>query len=153
MVYLREERELKEASIADAFKCVSAFYDYLENEEKIASNPVPKFRKRYLRQYKAEEPAKRKFLSVEELALLVRTTMDTRDRAIILLLFKTGVRRHELVELDLSDISLEGLTITLKPTTKRSNRTVFFDYETADALRRWLEARKLKRGHEGPACS
>lgn len=151
LVYLRENRHLQFSSLEKEFSCISALYDFLEDEGKIASNPITGFRKRYLRQYKAEVPAKRKFLSVEEVAMLVRTTLDTRDRAIILLLFKTGIRRGELASLDISDVDLPELTITLKPTPKRSNRIIFIDHETAEALRRWLETRKHRKGAESPA--
>jgi integrase/recombinase XerD len=63
-------------------------------------------------------------------------------------LLKTGIRRGELASLDVSDVSLEGLSITLKPTAKRSNRSVFFDEEAADALRRWLKARARRAGND-----
>lgn len=36
----------------------------------------------------------------------------------------------------------EGMSIRLKPTGKRSNRTVFFDRETQSALRRWIAVRQ-----------
>ena len=79
---------------------------------------------------------------------MVASTIDTRDRAILLLLLKTGIRRGELVSLDLADVSLERLSITLKPTAKRSNRIVFFDQEAKDALERWLRARARRAGDE-----
>jgi integrase/recombinase XerD len=150
LIYLRS-KNLKSGSLEKMFNVLSAFYDFLEAENKIETNIVPSFRKRYLRQYKVDPPAKRKFLSIEELALLVRSTIHTRDRAIILLLFKTGIRCHELTSLDVSDVDLPNMTITLKPTPKRSNRTVFFDYETSEALSRWLGSRNLKLGHNSSA--
>jgi len=57
--------------------------------------------------------------------------MNPRDKAVVTLLAKTGVRRQELVNLDVGDIDLVELSITLKPTAKRTNRTVFFDDECA----------------------
>ena len=39
-------------------------------------------------------------------------------------------------------MNLVEYKIRLKPTAKRSNRTVFFDDETAFALRRWLKVRE-----------
>ncbi len=43
---------------------------------------------------------------------------------------------------DVSDVSLENLTITLKPTGKRKVMMVFFDFETKALLARWLVLRK-----------
>jgi integrase len=41
--------------------------------------------------------------------------MDSRDRAIITLLAKTGIRRGELITLDISDVNWENYSIILKP--------------------------------------
>jgi len=64
------------------------------------------------------------------------------------MLLKAGIRRGELISLDASDVDLEGMSITLKHTAKRTNRVVYLDQETSDALRRWLAARKRRAGSE-----
>ena len=61
---------------------------------------------------------------------MVNNEMDIRDKAIITLLAKTGIRRNELISLDVSDVDFVEPKIRLKPTAKRTNRTVFFDDET-----------------------
>ena len=109
----------------------------------MAANPVLAVRKRYLKRYKDNDDGQaRKLISVEEMANLINCTMDLRDKAVIALLAKTGIRRHELVELDISDVDLIENRIRLKPTAKRTNRTVFFDDEAAYLLRRWLKIRE-----------
>ena len=100
----------------------------MESDE-MQKNPIPAIQKRYLRNYK-DEIRRRQSISVENAAKMVRATIDTRDRAILLLFFKTGIRRNELISLDLEDLDLQGMSLTLKPTPKRSNRMVFFDDET-----------------------
>lgn len=93
-------------------------------------NPVLAVRKRYLKRYKDNDVGQaRKLVSVEDMARLINSTLDIRDKAVIALLAKTGIRRHELVELDASDVDLIGMKIRLKPTAKRTNRTVFIDDE------------------------
>ncbi|MEM4713800.1 MAG: site-specific integrase, partial [Candidatus Bathyarchaeia archaeon] len=84
----------------------------------------------------------RKLLSIKEMSKLVNSIMDPRDKAIAVFLAKTGIRRGELLRLDVEDINWEEYSITLKPTPKRSNRIVFFDDECALALRRWLKVRE-----------
>jgi len=59
--------------------------------------------------------------------------------------FKTGIRRHELASLDVSDVDLDGMSLLLKPTPKRSNRTVFFDAEAKYALQKWIKNRERRR--------
>jgi len=55
---------------------------------------------------------------------------------------KAGIRKGELIRIDVDDINWEEMSITLKPTPKRSNRIVFFDAECAKILKRWLRIRE-----------
>ena len=142
--YLKDERRLKKKSIRLTFTALASFYDYLEDEKLVNSNPVRSMTK-YLRSYKQlDESQNKKLISVDEAAMLVNSVLDTRDKSIILLLLKTGIRCNELLSLDIQDLDLTGMTIRLKPTPKRSNRIVYFDQETADVLSRWLKAREAR---------
>jgi len=141
--YLKFERRIKHKTVKEYFSALSALYDYLAFDGKVKSNIILPFRKRYLRQYKDDfEDPQRKLLSVEEMARLVNSIMDPRDKAMAVLLAKTGVRRGELIRLDVDDINWDNYSIMLKPTPKRSNRIVFFDEECAIVLRRWLRVRE-----------
>ena len=129
-------------TIENYFSVLSSFYEYLAFEGKIAANPVIAVRKRYLRRYKDNNDGQaRKLISVADMANLFNCILDIRDKAVITLLAKTGIRRHELVELDVSDLDLIEKRIRLKPTAKRTNRTVFDD-ECSFILRRWLAIRQ-----------
>ena len=141
--YIKDQRNVKHKTVENYFSALSAFYDYLAFEELVSTNTVLPFRKRYLRQYKdgCEDP-ERKLLSVEEMSRLVGSIMDPRDKAIAVLFAKTGIRRGELLKLDVDDIHWQDYSLALKPTPKRSNRIVFFDDEGAVALRRWLKIRE-----------
>ncbi|MDI9617433.1 MAG: tyrosine-type recombinase/integrase [Methanothrix sp.] len=147
--YIRTERSLKSTTVERHFQRIGLWFEFLEEMRLIESNPMPRLRKRYLRSYK-DPVSHRRLISVEEAARMVRATIDTRDRAMLMLLFKTGVRRHELVALDVDDVDIEKLSILLKPTPKRSNRIVYFDEETARVLKRWLTVRasRLKKRGE-----
>ena len=139
---LLKDRNLKQSSLSRAFSCLSQFYAYLVDEDLIASNPISPFRKRYLRSYKNDSSTEpRQLISVEQAAMLVNAILSARDRAIVMLLLKTGMRRGELVALDLADIDLPDMSLMLKPTAKRSNRQLFFDNETARVLKAWLDVR------------
>ncbi|MEM3815242.1 MAG: tyrosine-type recombinase/integrase [Candidatus Bathyarchaeia archaeon] len=137
------ENGAKYKTIENYFSALSSFYDYLVFESIVDRNTILPFRKRYLKRYKSgyDDP-QRRLLSVEEMARLVNSIMDPRDKAIAVLLAKTGIRRGELLRLDVDDINWEDYSITLKPTPKRSNRIVFFDDECARVLRRWLRVRE-----------
>jgi len=146
LTYLKFERKLKHKTVKEYFSALSSFYDYLAFEGIVKANIILPFRRRYLKRYKESfDDPERKLLTIEEMSKLVNSVMDPRDKAIAVLLAKTGIRRGELLRIDVDDINWEDYSITLKPTPKRSNRTVFFDDECAIVLRRWLRVReKLK---------
>jgi len=143
--YLRRERKVSQKTIENYFSALSSFYDFLEYEGYVNKNPINAVRKRYIRSYKDnDEGQMRKLISVDEMARLISSIIDVRDKAIITLLAKTGIRRHEMIELDVDDIDWGEQEIRLKPTPKRTNRTVFFDDETAIVLHRWVKARESR---------
>ena len=140
--YIRFQRHVKEKTVENYFSAMSALYDYLIFEELSEINPVPPFRRRFLRNYKndANDPG-RKLLTIEEMSILVNSILDPRDKAIAVLFAKTGIRRNELLSSDCDDVNWTMYSLTLKKTPKRSNRVVFFDDECAFVLRRWLKVR------------
>lgn len=143
VAYLREHN-MNQKTIENRFSAFSSLYDYAVYERLMIKNEVKDIRKRYLKTYKEDnnDEIKRKLVTVEEMARFVNIILDIRDKAIAVLFAKTGIRRRELVAIDLDDINWNIMSITLKPTHKRSNRIVFFDDECAYVLRQWLQKRQ-----------
>jgi integrase/recombinase XerD len=140
--YMRNDRQVSQRTIELAFSVLSSFYEYLAFEGLVSTNPVIAVRKRYLRRYKDNGDGQdRQLISVEDMARMINGTLDIRDKTIITLLAKTGIKRNELISLDVADVDFIENKIRLKPTAKRSNRTVFIDDEAAFILRRWLRVR------------
>ena len=151
LIHLKE-RKLKSTTIDRIFSCLSAFYEFLIEEELVEYNPILPFRKYYFRKYKKNSDSEiRKLIEVEDAARLVNSILDTRDKCILVLLFKTGMRVGELVNLDLDDIDIAKGEIILKHTKKRSNRVLYIDNEATIALSRWLTSRKSRLGSDEPA--
>ena len=139
------KRDLAPRTISLRIGAISHLFEFMIFEGLRETNPVIEVRKRYLKNYKTDgEQHERKLISIEEAARMVNACVDARDKAILLVLFKTGIRRGELLALELEDINLQEQSILLKPTKKRSNRLVFFDDETAFYLRRWLQIRSSR---------
>lgn len=147
---LRLERNLSIMTVKRYMAAISSLWEYLVFIDVAPVNYVRGVRARYVRRYK-EESEERKLISVEDMARLINSTLDIRDRAVIVLLAKTGIRRHELVTLDVLDVDLIENKIRLKPTAKRSNRTVFIDDECSFILRRWLKVREGMNHKGSPA--
>ena len=140
--YLRKKRNVGYKRLQNYFASLSGFYDYLIFEGIINTNPVLLVRKRYLKRYKDNEgDTRRKCPTNKELTDLINSIMSPRDKAIVVLLAKTGIRRGELISLDITDVDMENQLIRLKPTPKRTNKTVYFDEECTNILRIWLKNR------------
>lgn len=142
--YLKDERKVSFSRIKVYFSALSHFYDYLEYNEYIKKNIVLTVRKMYVRQFKnGYIPAKRKIIEVDEMINFVNSIMSLRDKTLVVMFVKTGIRRGELISIDVDDIDFNDNIIQLKPIfKKRSNLTVFFDDETAVILKQWLKRRK-----------
>ena len=152
LAHLRQ-RELGQSTIKRYFASLAAFYDFLMFKKQMAANPVSSmFRKRYLKDRKTHDTSQRRqCITVDQAKLLVGSILDNRERAVVVLLLKTGLRRHELSELDLDDVDLPNQTIRLKPTAKRSFETAFIDDETIFVLNRWIKEREKENNEQIPA--
>lgn len=149
LAHLKTERTARDGStglkpntLNTYFSAISSCFKFLEWEGYIEENPVPAFRERYMDSNGSSTGSKRQLISVEEMSSLVHAILDPRDRALVVTFAKTGIRRGELVSLDVTDVDWEEQSIMLKPTPKRRNRLVFFDGECARSLQRWLDARE-----------
>jgi integrase/recombinase XerD len=103
--YLRKTRKVSYNTLKNYFSAPSTLYEFLEYEEYIEKNPVPSVRSRYVRRLKDNyEGQMKRLISVEEMTRLINSTLDVRDKAVIASLAKTGIRRNELIKLDVDDI-------------------------------------------------
>lgn len=140
---LHLKRKVSKSAIKRYFSGINAYYKFLVRKKHIPFNPVPDFREEYLHGYKTPNTSQRRqLIGIEDAQKLVQSILDPRERAVLVTLFKTGVRRHELSELDLEDVDIPNRTIHVKPTAKRSNEIVYFDKETAFVLSKYLKQRE-----------
>jgi site-specific recombinase XerD len=71
-----------------------------------------------------------------------------RDKAMILLLLRTGMRIGELLKTTMQDISLEGQLIRIYESEKTgTGRVVYFGNDAAEALYQWLMKRDYWKKH------
>lgn len=147
-------KKLDARTLSSRISALASFFEFLEFEGHITGNPVPGFRRRYLGTLRREigkKKSERQLASVDDVRRMLAQVVDVRDRCIIGVLAKTGMRNDELVQLDVDSIDLVRQTIQIKPHPKRTNCTVFFDDETARLMRRWLVVRRARTGTDkGP---
>src|SRR5690242_8536104 len=112
-LFVREQRErgLAPRSVARLVAAVRGFYRFLVLDRRLEKNPADDLRP------PRAWPALPKFLSIEEVdALIAQPDVDTplglRDRAMIELLYATGLRVSELVGVRLADLHLAEQYLT-----------------------------------------
>jgi integrase len=98
---------------------------------------------REIRPARFEHP-KINYLEDNEMVDLVRAVDQAggwRDRALLLLLYNTGARVQELVDLNIGDLRLDPVPIVTLRGKGRKQRTCPLWARTAEALRAWLAER------------
>ena len=127
------------SSRARKLSAIKSFYKYLTVRTKLlAENPVadleyPKIRK-----------SLPKYLTFEQSAALLRSVSgvnEKRDYAILMLFLNCGIRRSELVGLNLSDVYEDRIRVVGKG---NKERFVYFGTPCRKAIDTYLEERKKK---------
>jgi len=82
-------------------------------------------------------------------AILSAAEGNILELAIIKTLYCTGMRKFDLIGLDISDVDFERLQITIRHGKGDRDRTLNMTRSCAVTIQRWLDARpKPKKGHE-----
>jgi site-specific recombinase XerD len=126
-------RGLRISTVRTRLACIIAFLHYLMEHEVIPSSVLKRGIKLKLPDTlpRAINPADiRKLLTVIE---------DTRDRALFLLLLRTGIRIGEALGLRLSDLDIKGRKVHLFVGEKNSmGRVVYLSDDALFAIKLWL---------------
>jgi len=92
-----------------------------------------------------------RMLNADELAALLNVCSEDqsgsgrRDAALIALLYNTGIRRNELINLNLADFERDDSSILI-PGKDNKQRQAFLVPNTKQALEDWLEVRGMEDG-------
>ena len=145
-----QDRNLAIRSVDIKIKVLYSFISFL-----VDNNVVEPATLTYRLRVKLPEPLPRS-IAPEDLEKLLLVLDDIRDRAMILLLLRTGMRIGELLELQVTDIDLSEQKIMIYIGEKNyQGRVVYFSDDAREALYAWLairnpEQRYLFYGRSGP---
>lgn len=113
---------------------ISSFFSWLEEEDYILKSPMKRIHK-----IKTKKIVKNT-ISDEEIEKLRDSCKEKRDLAMIDLLYSTGIRVGELVNLNIDDINFEGRECIVYGKGDKERR-VYFDAKTKVHLKQYLETR------------
>ena len=135
--YLKEYQKINNCSkvtIDNVRRNISSFFSWLEEENHILKNPV-----RRIRKIKTGLTVK-EIISDEKIELIRDACKNSRDLAIIDMLYSTGIRVGELVKLDITDINFHERECIVYGKGDKERR-VYFDAKTKLHLKRYLDER------------
>lgn len=135
--YLTEYQQKNNCSrvtIDNIRRNLSSFFSWLEDEDHILKSPIRRI-------HKVRTGTKIKdTLSDESIEVLRDNCMNARDLAIIDILYSTGIRVGELVNLNISDVNFEERECVVYGKGNKERR-VYFDARTKIHLQDYLKNR------------
>ena len=142
------QRGLSSKSIQRALSALRTFYRYLLREQTVTRNPAsgviaPRSTRRLPATLTADQAARL-------VALEARDPLAARDRALLELLYSSGLRLSELVNLNIPELDLSAGSVRV--TGKgRKVRDVPVGTKAREALRAWFAVRTQFAGADEPA--
>ena len=138
-----QDRGLKPTTVNTRLRSVYAFVRYLIIEYKVFSWELME------RKIKLKLPERLpRAIDPQHLDQLLGTIDNCRDRALILLLLRTGMRIGELRKCRVEDIDLYEQRILIYQSDKTSvGRTVYYSADAQQALLAWLRVRDAHKPH------
>lgn len=131
-----QDRGLKPTTISTRLRTLYAFLGYLAERDAIS----PDVLKRKMR-IKVPDPLPRA-IDPEDIRIFLSVIEKTRDRAMMLLLLRTGMRIGELLNTRIEDIHLDENRIDIVEAGKtRTGRVVYIGRDAEAVLRTWLNER------------
>lgn len=141
--YLVEYQKINncsKATVDNVRRNISSFFSWLEEEDYILKSPM-----RRIHKIKTKQPVK-EIISDEAIELLRDHCQCPRDLAMIDLLYSTGIRVGELVNLNISDVDFEARECVVFGKGDKE-RKVYFDAKAKIHLLNYLS----KRNDNNPA--
>ena len=148
-----QDRGLKLSTVRTRLAILKAFIHFLIDKAILADDVFP-----WKMKIKPPEILP-KAMDPDDVNRLIKVKASSRDRAMLLLLLRTGMRIGELLNITINDINLKERKIMIHEGLKnRRGRVVYFSDDAGDALKIWLKEKKTTTeivfyGHKGKPLS
>ncbi len=146
LVWLETQRKCGARTRNHRLAAIKSFARYVAS---VAPEHLDRCRRiREMRPARFEHP-EIEYLEDDEVLTLLRAIdpiTGRRDRALLLLLYNTGARVQELVDLDVADFRSDPVPLLTLQGKGRKQRTCPLWPRTVDAINAWLQGRNINRG-------
>lgn len=119
-VFHLRDKGYSQATIARKIAAVKSFFRYAQEAGLVAANPAAALAAPRVRRAAPKAPTSDEIESLLSVGCAGGAPADQRDRAMLTLLYHSGMRVSEIVALDLSDLDLDAATVRC---TERAGRT------------------------------
>ena len=135
-----QDRGIKVGTVRTNLRALYTFVGFLVEQEVLPADIL-------LKKIRIKPPEiLAKAIALEDIEQLLAVIDNIRDRALILLLLRTGMRIGELLNVKLSDIVLSEQKILIYLGEKNyQGRVVYYSDDADRALRQWLQIRKKNK--------
>lgn len=131
-----QDRGLAATTISTRLRCLYAFLRYLAGNEVVNPDIL---KKRYRVKLPDTLP---RAIDPEDISRLLAVIKHTRDRAMVLMLLRTGMRIGELLELRVDDVNIKEKRFEILQARKtRHGRVVYLSEDACIALKAWVKIR------------
>ncbi|NSW58633.1 MAG: tyrosine-type recombinase/integrase [Armatimonadetes bacterium] len=135
VAHIRAQAHLADATIARRIRALHAFYKFAELEGVRTDLPTKGLRAPKVRRQEAP------FVTDKDLQALLNACRTSAERALLLALALAGLRRSEVLKLDLSDVDLDARRLRIRDAKGGKDRIVPMVPELVEALRTHLLSR------------
>ena len=132
-----QDRRVKPSTISMRVRSLRAFFHFLIDEGALCPEIL-------LKKVKIKVPdALPRAMDPDDVKKLIRVVTDTRDRAMVLVLLRTGMRIGELLHTLVSEVSVKERKIEIYEAQKTQvGRVVYLSEDAVVALKAWLRKRE-----------
>ncbi|MDG5759392.1 tyrosine-type recombinase/integrase [Natronococcus sp. A-GB1] len=132
------------STVASKYQSLRELYDFLTDIDEYDDSPFEKLsRKDYVNgnSSKKFDESEVIYVTPEDVELMTENVPKPtlRNELIIRLMFQTGVRRSELVSIELEDINREERSIEIWSQKTQSSRTVFYQPSLDLLMEQWID--------------
>jgi integrase/recombinase XerD len=132
-----QDRGLKLSTVRTRLAILKAFIHFLIEKKVLSEDVFP-----WKMKIKPPEILPRA-MDPDDVNRLIKAKANSRDRAMVLLLLRTGMRIGELLNIVVNDINLKERKVMIHEGLKnRRGRVVYYGDDAGDALKIWLKKKK-----------
>lgn len=140
LAYLKMEHHYTAKSLNRKIAALRSYFKYLEDEKIIPRSPMGGIKSAKLEKHLPRVLSESEVRDLLEAPVVLNNDKGLRDKAVLEILYATGIRISELVGLNLESLDMENLTMRVRGKGSK-DRLVLFNEAAAKAIEAYLAVR------------